>query len=167
MFKILSSLIWFVLIFIPLVWFINNNGWISIVWLGHEVKIDILTFILASILLSGILLLTYRIFSSIISLILGIFGIFCPSELKKREKIIKKYGSAIDAITQYVKAINTSELRIAKSEQRRIYSLLKDQELDYALSEQLNQAWKRKTAETGETDSFFSPLISFFRKIFK
>lgn len=167
MFKIVSSLIWFILIALPLAWLFNNNGLITIVWLGYEVKIEILIFFLCSILLSGVLLLIYKFFSSVISLILGIFGIFRPDELKKREKIIRKYGDALEAMTQYFLAVNKGDLRSAKSDQKKINSLLKDYQLDEAMSKHLKDSWDRKTAETGETDSIFSPINLFFKKIFK
>ncbi len=140
MFRIISFFIWLLLITIPLIWFFNNNGWINITWLGYEVKIDILTFLLTFILVVGILFIIYRLFFLIISLILGFFGIFKTDELKKRDKIIKKYEDFIELITNYVQAANLHDLKEAKSWQKKIHSLLKNNDLKKALIEQISES---------------------------
>jgi hypothetical protein len=136
MFRIISFLIWLLLIIVPLTWFFNNNGWIIITWLGHEVKVDILTFTLLFILTIGLLFIAYRIFFSIISLILGFFGIFKANELKKRDKVIKKYEEIIPLITSYTQANVKKDIKEAKYQEKKIYSILKNKELRDSLIKQ-------------------------------
>ena len=142
MFRVISLLIWIILITIPLVWFFNNNGLISIIWLGFEIKIDVLTCLLLFILSLTIIFLIYRFYSFIISIFLGIFGIFKVNELKKRDKEIKKYETLVDCIQNYVKAINAKEIKEAQSWQKKIYSLIKNDELKQALLSQIENIRK-------------------------
>ena len=161
MFRIISFLIWLILIIIPLVWFLNNNGMIIIIWLGYEVKIEILTFILCFILLMGIILLIYRLISSIINAVLKFFGLFKTNELKKRDKIIKKYEEAIVLMSRYIKAMNLNDIVEARNKQKQIYSLIKDEQLDNALTEEITI--KKAQLNINLDNSSFS---GFFKKIF-
>ena len=161
MFRIIYFLTWLIVIIAPLVWFSNHNGWISIVWLGYEVKIDILTFILCFILICGITLLIYKITSSLIRGVLKFFGLFKPNELKKRDKIIKRYEEAVHLFAGYVKSVNLNDLKEAKVKQKQIYSLIKDDQLDEALSEEINI---KKTQLNIGADG--SSISGFFKKIF-
>lgn len=144
MFRVISILIWVILITLPLAWFFNNNGFIDITWLGFQIQIDILTFILLFILLLTIIFLIYRFYSCIIAIFLGIFGIFKVNELKKRDKEIKKYEEIINAVKNYTKSINSSEIKQAKSWQKKIYSLLKDNELKEELLIQIEDTQNRQ-----------------------
>jgi len=139
MFRILYSLIWIILIAIPLIWLFNNNGWINIIWLGMEVKINIMTFLIALIFAIGILFFIYRFFRFIISLFLGLFGIFKTNELKKRDRVIKKYEEIIALIISYFKAVNSNNIKEAKFKQKQIYSLSKNNALKEVLIEQTNK----------------------------
>lgn len=165
MFKILSFLIWLIVITVPLIWFFNNNGTINIIWLGFEAKIDILTFLLISILAIGILFIIYRLFWFIISLFLGLFGIFKTDQLKKKDKEIKKYEELVTLFTSYIKAFNKRDLKDAKSKQKQIHSLIKNDELKEVLITQIENPDKLDaTKEVQENKGLFSKFKNPFRK---
>ena len=112
-----------------MIWFFNNNGWIDIVWLGYDIRIDILTFLLCFILFLAVVFLLYRFYSFLLALILGVFGIFKASESKRYEKEIEKYETVVEFFTAFTKAINDKDLNEARSLQKKIDSLLQNEEL--------------------------------------
>ncbi len=133
MFRFISFLILLILILTPMIWLFNNNGWINVVWLNHETKIDILTFSIGFVLLLGGLFIFYRFCYFLISLILGVLGIFKIDQLKKRDKLIDKYDVAIDLIAQYIDNSSKGEKVDAIKIQKKISSLLKNKKLKNAL----------------------------------
>ena len=137
MFRIISLFCWLILIAIPLIWFVNNNGWINITWLGYEVKFDILTFLFAVAFVVGVLFLIQRIINRVISWVLELLG-FKADQLKKRDKIIKKYEDAVLLLVVYVNSINSGKIKEAKSKQKEIHSLLKNDDLRDAMLNQVD-----------------------------
>jgi hypothetical protein len=135
MIRILSFLLTLSVFIVTIGWFFNNNGWIKIIWLGYEVKIDILTFLIALALALLILFIIYRFFVTIASLILRISGLFKTNELKKRDKEIKKYHEIVEYFTKYLQSLNLEDFDKAKSWQKKIYNVLKDNLIKNTLNE--------------------------------
>jgi hypothetical protein len=137
MLKILTITFWLSLIIIPLIWFFNNNGWVQVVWLGHLVKIDVLTLVISSLISLWLLYLIYQFSKFILSIINSFFGIFKTNELKKKNKEIEKYEYIIDLIKNYLKALNLKNIKEAKNQQKKINSKSKNQELKLVIKEHL------------------------------
>ena len=135
MIRILSFLLTLSVFIVTIGWFFNNNGWIKIIWLGYEVKIDILTFLIALALALLILFIIYRFFVTIASLILRISGLFKTNELKKRDKEIKKYHEIVEYFTKYLQSLNLEDFDKDKSWQKKIYNVLKDNLIKNTLNE--------------------------------
>ncbi len=83
MFRFLSVLILAILILIPIIWLFNNNGSIVVIWLGYQIKIDILIFAIGFSLFLSALFIVCRIFYGLISMLLKLSGIFKVDQVKK------------------------------------------------------------------------------------
>lgn len=116
----------------PLLWTLDNSGFVLINWLGYEVKTNILTAILLAIIFTFLIVFLSYLLTKILSLkfpdLLKIF--FKKNYAKHLEKIIRKHHRAFELSSQLLLALEVNDQKLAEKLQKEFSKLVKNRHLN-------------------------------------
>ncbi|MBL6664241.1 MAG: heme biosynthesis HemY N-terminal domain-containing protein [Rickettsiales bacterium] len=111
-----------------LVWMIENNGSLEIVWLGYLIKTDILTSLIIVALLYVALAIFWKIISGIFSV--NLKALFSPNKLKKLSKLLQKDEQSFNMILSILQNLENGDNKEALQNHKQLTKTSNNEELN-------------------------------------